>query len=105
MQCDVGRAFVANRADRFQVARFIASTHAFVDDMANVQPGFARGVVGMGLTCNGAAHLASEAVAVQHKGSGFFGNASRKIGLWKRVAALMIPARIPQVSNPRGRCA
>ena len=78
LQCDVGRAFVANRADRFQVARFIAATQAFIDDVPNVQSGFARGIVGVRLTGHSAAHLACEAVAVQHKGSGFLGNASRE---------------------------
>lgn len=84
-QCGVGCTFVANRADGSQVGRVIGAAHAFVDDVSQMQARFSGGVIRVCLSRHGAAHLASETIAIQHKGSGFFGDSSGKswLGLWR----------------------
>ena len=68
--------------------------------MAQVQPGFARGIVGMRFTRHGATHMAGEAVAVKHIGARLFGNragkrrmrlgAFQQVLAWFEVAAVVV---------------
>lgn len=42
----------------------IAATHRFVDNVSDMQASFTRCIVGVNLSCDRAAHLAREAIAV-----------------------------------------
>ncbi len=65
-----------------KVAWIVRSAHAFVQNVTDMKAGFASGIVGMHLTCDGTAHLACESVAIEDECAGFLGDGASKSGFW-----------------------
>ncbi len=79
MQSDIGRPFIAHRANGFQIGRCVIAAQAFIFHVPNVQPGCTRKVIRVEFTGNSTTHLASEAIAIEHIGARFLRN--RTLGL------------------------
>lgn len=78
LQRDVGRTFIADRANGFQVRCVVTASEAFVNDVADVQTCFAADIIRMGFARDSTAHLAGETVAIQHECARFFGDGTRE---------------------------
>ena len=84
-ECGIGCPLIAHRADGTKIGWIIRPTHAFIDDMSQMQSGFSGDIVGMGLTCDSTAHLAGEPISIQYKCPGFLGNGAlkRRLRFWR----------------------
>jgi len=74
IQGQITGAFIADGTNGSQVGRIVRATHGLVHNMADLQPCLTALVVGMGFSCDGAAHLAGKTIPVENKSPSFFGD-------------------------------
>lgn len=103
LQGEVGRTFIANRANRAQVMRLVNAAHAFVNHMTQMQPRLAAWVERMRLARDCTAHLAGKAVSVQHESARFFRYAARECGLgrvsWKAFPSVKLSLSLKEIAE------
>ena len=109
------KTFVASCAHGVKIAGNIQSTFRLINNMPNRQPGFDSGMKWVTVSSRYAAHLASKAISLEHKGSCFFRDIAGNLGkpnigfeqilTWFQMVPILmgqdlIPMFVPKLAKP-----